>query len=185
MLLDQCPNVGERAEPHDAGHDQRARQGPGPIVLGSCNVDFTTADHIAQQPYCAGASFLIGAKTQKAAANRSTPNSRPWTACPHSASPIAGGAVSSGRRLVRVEGDQRPESKAALCHRDEGWRSVRHRRVVGELEGPDIRRVDTYLCANHNRRQRIGSRDSRPHAADLRTLATMTAGWATSPTRVT
>ena len=41
----------------------------------------------------------------------------------------------AGGRLLRVEGDQGPEGKAALRHRHEGRRALRHRRHLGELEG--------------------------------------------------
>jgi putative SOS response-associated peptidase YedK len=35
-----------------------------------------------------------------------------------------------------MEGNQRPESEAAVCHRDEGGTTLRYWRPVGELEGP-------------------------------------------------
>src|SRR5262249_5851846 len=38
-------------------------------------------------------------------------------------------------RLLRMEGDQGSEGKAALRDSDEGWRALRHRRHLGELEG--------------------------------------------------
>ena len=62
----------------------------------------------------------------------------------------------SGRWLLRVEGDQGPEGQAALCDRHEGRQPVRPWRAVGELERPDLRRVDPHLRDHHDRRQRIG-----------------------------
>jgi putative SOS response-associated peptidase YedK len=49
-------------------------------------------------------------------------------------------------------------------------------RSVGELEGPKHGRMDSYLRDHHDRRQPVGSRNPRPHAADhcterLRALA--------------
>ena len=60
---------------------------------------------------------------------------------------------SAGRWLLRVEGDQRAESQATLCHRHEGRQTVRHRRHLGELEGPDVWRVGPHVRGDHDRRQ--------------------------------
>ncbi len=45
---------------------------------------------------------------------------------------------SPGRWLLRMEGNQGAESEAALRHGHEGGQAVRHRRPVGELEGPNV-----------------------------------------------
>ena len=41
---------------------------------------------------------------------------------------------------------------------------VRPWRAVGELEGPDIRRMGSHFCDHHDGRQRIGGGHLRPHA---------------------
>jgi putative SOS response-associated peptidase YedK len=38
-----------------------------------------------------------------------------------------------------MEGHQRTEGEAAVCDRDEGWRTIRHRGHLGELEEPQSR----------------------------------------------
>ena len=48
----------------------------------------------------------------------------------------------AGRRLLRVEGDQRSEGEAALRDRHEGRQPVWAWGVVGELERPGLGRVD-------------------------------------------
>lgn len=68
---------------------------------------------------------------------------------------------------LRVEGHLWPEGKAALCHSDEGPLALRPRRIMGELEGPDDRRVGPHLLRNHDRLQRACRRDPRPHAVVL------------------
>jgi SOS response associated peptidase (SRAP) len=45
-----------------------------------------------------------------------------------------------------MEGDQGPEGEAALRDRNEGRRAVRHRRHLGELEGPVVGRLDPYVA---------------------------------------
>jgi SOS response associated peptidase (SRAP) len=85
-------------------------------------------------------SLLV--RTRKADASRSTPNARPST---NSGTPIASTLHRAGRRLLRVESNQR-QPQAALCHRHEGRQPVWHRRAVGELEGSEFRPMDSHLC---------------------------------------
>jgi hypothetical protein len=85
--------------------------------------------------------------------------------------PYSATEVDGWQRLSRVSQNraavhQGAESEAALCNRHEGWQAVRHRRYLGELEGPGQWPVDQDLCHHHDRRQRVGRRHSRPHAAD-------------------
>jgi putative SOS response-associated peptidase YedK len=43
--------------------------------------------------------------------------------------------------------------QTALCDRHEERQPIRHRRTVGELEGPYIKRVDAHFRDHHNGRQ--------------------------------
>ncbi len=45
---------------------------------------------------------------------------------------------SSGRWLLRMEGDEGPAGQAALCHRHEGRPTLRHWRPMGKLERADL-----------------------------------------------
>src|ERR1700732_4705896 len=60
------------------------------------------------------------------------------------------------------------KAKQPYADRHEGRLPVWPRRALGELEGPHFGRVDPHLRDHHDRRQRIGRGNSRPHAADLR-----------------
>ena len=53
-------------------------------------------------------------------------------------------------RMLRVEGYQGPEGQAALCHRHEGRRAVRHCWPVGELEAAHLQRMDQDVRSDHD-----------------------------------
>ena len=52
------------------------------------------------------------------------------------------------------------KGQAAICHRHEGRQSVRTGRSLGELERPELGRVDSDLCDHHHGCKRTGRRNS-------------------------
>src|SRR5262249_1049762 len=56
-------------------------------------------------------------------------------------------------RLLRMEGDQGAEGETAVRDRHKGWRTVRHRRHLGELERAGFGRMDSHVCNHHDRCQ--------------------------------
>jgi hypothetical protein len=105
-----------------------------------------------------------GAWTRRVVASRSMPRPRrshgadvPGCLCPTA-------LHSAGRWLLRVEGHQRAKGEAAFCHRNEGWKPVRHRRALGELEGTVQQGMGPDVRNHHSSGQRVGSDNSRPDA---------------------